>query len=364
MISAQYKKFKALSINEIIIISFPVFVLIGSFAINFYLILVSLIFLGYLIFKKIEVEFLNQFWIFIYLIFIIYNILNSFFAVDQFNAFRSSIGQLRFLLFSFFLMYFIQNFKNLEFILKSWFIIIVFISLDLIFQNFFSFNILDIPISISNRPSSFFEEEVVAGAFLTFLSLPLFFYYMSEFKNFKIIKKINYLLLYTLILTAITLTGERVSLLTFLVISIIIFFIFFSFKKILIIISSFTIFFFINFNYNIIFQRRLIDMYNIVKDIYDSSWGRLWESSYMLFKDNFFFGVGLKNYRVVCDFQTDPRPDHPAQFCSTHPHNFLLEILSETGFIGFIIFYIFFISLILGLVKFYNKNFKENKIYF
>ena len=102
MISAQYKKFKALSINEIIIISFPVFVLIGSFAINFYLILVSLIFLGYLIFKKIEVEFLNQFWIFIYLIFIIYNILNSFFAVDQFNAFRSSIGQLRFLLFSFF----------------------------------------------------------------------------------------------------------------------------------------------------------------------------------------------------------------------------------------------------------------------
>ena len=103
-------------------------------------------------------------------------------------------------------------------------------------------------------------------------------------------------------------------------------------------------------------------MYNIVKDIYDSSWGRLWESSYMLFKDNFFFGVGLKNYRVVCDFQTDPRPDHPAQFCSTHPHNFLLEILSETGFIGFIIFYIFFISLILGLVKFYNKNFKENKI--
>ena len=83
----------------------------------------------------------------------------------------------------------------------------------------------------------------------------------------------------------------------------------------------------------------------------------------MFFKDNFFFGVGLKNYRVVCDFQTDPRPDHPAQFCSTHPHNFLLEILSETGFIGFIIFYIFFISLILGLVKFYNKNFKENKIF-
>ena len=87
MISAQYKKFKTLSANEILIISYPLFVLTGSFAINFYLILVSLIFLGSLILKKIKIKFLNQFWIFVYLIFIIYNILNSFFSVDQFNAF-------------------------------------------------------------------------------------------------------------------------------------------------------------------------------------------------------------------------------------------------------------------------------------
>lgn len=361
MISAQYKKFKTLSANEILIISYPLFVLTGSFAINFYLILVSLIFLGSLILKKINIKFLNQFWIFVYLIFIIYNILNSFFSVDQFNAFRSSIGQFRFLFFSFFLMYFIQNFKNLEFILKAWLLIIIFISLDLIYQNFFLFNIFGIPISISGRPSSFFEEEVVVGAFLTFLSLPLFFYFMSEFKNLTIVNKIIYFLIYFLVLTAVTLTGERVSLLTFLVISIIIFYIFFSFKKNLIILFSFLLFFLINFKSNIIFQNRIIDMLNIIKDIYHSSWGRLWESSYMLFKDNFFFGVGLKNYRVVCDFQIDPRPDHAAQFCSTHPHNILLEILSETGFVGFVLFYLFFISLILKLSKYYKKNFKENK---
>ena len=35
MISAQYKKFKTLSANEILIISYPLFVLTGSFAINF-----------------------------------------------------------------------------------------------------------------------------------------------------------------------------------------------------------------------------------------------------------------------------------------------------------------------------------------
>jgi O-antigen ligase len=39
------------------------------------------------------------------------------------------------------------------------------------------------------------------------------------------------------------------------------------------------------------------------------------------------------------------------QFCSTHPHNFLLEILSETGLVGFSIFFIFFFYLILYLKK-------------
>ena len=362
MISAQYKKLKLLTINELLIILFPITVLIGSFAINTYLILISIIFLFSLIIKKIEIKFLNQYWFFLCLIFIVYNIINSFFAVDQFNAFRSSIGQLRFLFLSLFLMFFIKNFKNLDYIIRVWFVIVIFISLDLIFQNFFSYSIVGIPISISNRPSSFFEEEVVAGAFLTFLSLPIFFYLMNDFNNFKKSKKILYLLLYFLILSAITLTGERISLLTFLVISLVIFFIFFDLKKKLIILFSFTVFFAINYNFNIIFQKRIMDMINILKDIYHSSWGRLWESSYMLFKDNFLFGVGLKNYRVVCDSLVDPRPYHPAQFCSSHPHNFLLEILSETGLVGFLIFYTFFITLIFKLSKIYQTNFKENKI--
>ena len=71
--------------------------------------------------------------------------------------------------------------------------------------------------------------------------------------------------------------------------------------------------------------------------------GRIYESSFMLFKDNYLFGVGLKNYRVECDLQVDPRPLHEAQFCSSHPHNFVLELLSETGLIGISIFFIFLV---------------------
>jgi O-antigen ligase len=80
-----------------------------------------------------------------------------------------------------------------------------------------------------------------------------------------------------------------------------------------------------------------------------------------LFKKNYTFGVGLKNYRVDCDNQVDPRPESPFQFCSTHPHNFYLEILSETGLIGFAIFIIcffYFIKFVLNEIK-NNVNFKK-----
>ena len=97
------------------------------------------------------------------------------------------------------------------------------------------------------------------------------------------------------------------------------------------------------------FNSRVKDFSNILANFYDSSYGRLWESGYLLFEKNKIFGVGLKNYRVDCDNQIDPRPESIPQFCSSHPHNFFLEILSETGLVGFFIFFIFFAYLIFYL---------------
>jgi O-antigen ligase len=81
-----------------------------------------------------------------------------------------------------------------------------------------------------------------------------------------------------------------------------------------------------------------------------------------LFKKNYIFGIGLKNYRVDCDNQVDPRPQSSFQFCSTHPHNFYLEILTETGLVGFVIFaitFMFFINFIRNEIKKMKLNFKK-----
>jgi O-antigen ligase len=111
------------------------------------------------------------------------------------------------------------------------------------------------------------------------------------------------------------------------------------------------------------FRTRINEGYNILNNFYNSSYGRLYESSFLLFifKKNYIFGVGLKNYRVDCDRQIDPRPINRYQFCSTHPHNFYLEILTETGIIGFFIFTLSFVFLSIFIKKEMNKNYKSFK---
>ena len=66
-------------------------------------------------------------------------------------------------------------------------------------------------------------------------------------------------------------------------------------------------------------------------------------SAFRMFKDNIFFGVGVKNFRKKCK-ETKYRVAESS--CSTHPHNSYIQLMSETGLIGLIyIFSLFFIFL-------------------
>ena len=79
-----------------------------------------------------------------------------------------------------------------------------------------------------------------------------------------------------------------------------------------------------------------------------------------MYKNNIFFGQGPKSFRNLC---------HEDKFginiwsCSSHPHNYYIQLLAEFGLIGFVfpffVFCYFVIKIILSL--FYKE---KNKIYF
>jgi O-antigen ligase len=348
-------KVKSLSFYEWILLLFPLCLVIGPFWVNFFLILSSAIFF----YELIKRNFYNKLklkWIYFYLIFILYSVLHSFFATDILNSLQSSFFQFRYLLFSLFIFLCISDAKNIGFITKFWLVLVLLVSFDVIYQYFFLKNIFGLPVIgvshiIGVRPSGVFGKELIAGAFISYISVPIISYYFKKFNNINLKEKTLYSLIYLFLFTTVALTGERLSFLIFFVSSIIIFIFNTNLKKFIILTMTLVIFLITIYFNSSSFNTRVKDFNNILVNFYDSSYGRLWESGYLLFEKNKIFGVGLKNYRVDCDNQIDPRPESIPQFCSTHPHNFILEILSETGLVGFFIFFIFFIYLI-----FYLKN--------
>jgi len=89
---------------------------------------------------------------------------------------------------------------------------------------------------------------------------------------------------------------------------------------------------------------------------------KIYFNSINMFKDKKMFGHGIKSYRFKCR-------EYDISACSSHPHNFYLQILAETGlfvFIALLFFYLIIIkemSLLL-FKNFFNINTNINKKYY
>ena len=91
----------------------------------------------------------------------------------------------------------------------------------------------------------------------------------------------------------------------------------------------------------------------------DSHYFAHYSAAYQIYERNKIFGVGLKNFRKFCDDETLNKKIHPKwqdRKCATHPHHFILEILSEIGLVGFFLIFSFFIFFFFKFLKIYKKT--------
>ncbi len=90
-----------------------------------------------------------------------------------------------------------------------------------------------------------------------------------------------------------------------------------------------------------------------------------------IFKNNFLFGSGVKNFYNSCldlkpKFQYKINQRNNRLICSTHPHNTYIQILSEIGILGFFIIAFIFLKFTFINLKIFLKKDKNNfdKSYF
>ena len=175
------------------------------------------------------------------------------------------------------------------------------------------------------------------------------------FNNLEKINKYYILLISFIILISIFLTGERSnSIKAFLGISL-----FFTLlpildikKKIIIFLSFFGLIFLVIYNSSFLKVRFVNQIKNILLNK-DVAYIQLYKSGYQVFKNNFIFGVGNKNYRVeTCNKDISKNlKKNDLYICETHPHQIYFEILSEHGIFGFIIIFWLLYKLVFSKIK-------------
>jgi hypothetical protein len=278
--------------------------------------------------------------------------------------------------------YFLSKYKNIYFyFLKITLLIILFLSFDSIFQYIFKYNIIGFKIIEQHRVSSFFGDELILGGFILRGILPfLILLLITKYKQIK--PNLIYLGIVLCYLT-IFLSGERVSIVSSILLAC--FYIFFLnhnneikfFKKIFIVIIILFLFFgfFLKGYQHRYFKQILYDlnskslvtaqMIASKKDLKDSYiflsglHHNMLLTGINIFKDNIFFGSGPHSYRIVC---AEEKYSINVFSCQPHPHNFTIQILSETGIIGFLFYIIFLIILIREIFRLKLKRDKKSLI--
>lgn len=362
---------------------FPLIIVLRSSAINITTVVISILIL-FNIFKKIQTEiFKNKLVIYI-IIFLSYIFINSLIHFTSFDLLLKSLGNFRFLLLSLAVFFVFEKMSDIQkkFFIYFNIIIILLIAFDILYQFIFYKDIFGflpgmcsriLPIKCL-RFSGVFGDELIAGSYLSqigFLILILFLNLDLKKKYFNFLIK-AFLCLFLLLI--ILLTGERAALL---IIMISLFFIFFFKKKIInffiILLFLLTLIFFlgqkiesINIRFNKLFNSwgSTSEQEPITKKIMESPWVLHYQAAIELFLEKPILGYGPKSFRVMCENTNIDKKTRENTYlyksyraCSTHPHNYLLESLSEHGIVGGL----FFIGLILLIFTSIYKKSKNNK---
>ena len=370
-----------------LIVIFPLSLASGSGVININTILISSIILFY-ISKKINFFILKDNFIVFLIIFLIFIFLNSAFHYENLELLIKSIGNFRYLLLSIGVYFFLSEIskKTLKILIFLNLILIICIGSDIIYQYIFDQNIFgflpgmcDENQNNCTRFSGVFGSELIAGAYVSQIGLlNLFLIDKLEIKN-KNINIFTKLIFGLFIFLVILITGERSALLV-LILS---FFFFFYFNKKIFIFLLLNIFFLsmifiLAKNSHAIKSRylNLLDGWNSKKEltikdkIVNSPWSYHYQAAYELFLKKPVLGHGPKSFRVKCaetniEKKLIEKEDYYVGYrsCSTHPHNYMMEFLSEHGIVGFLFFIFFFFKSFFILYKLRNKEKNEN-IYF
>ena len=355
--------------------SIPLLFLIGRASVDFFFTYLGLNFLLFKIIIERDLSIIKNKIFLFGLLFCFLLIFISVFSTNLQVSLFKSITYLRFVLFFGAAVYIIQS-KYFDKKIFFYFLILglSILNIDIMIQYIFKYDIFGYePVKNSTnsyRYSGLYGDEFIAGGYIQKFLLIFILFNVSNPKIFY--KKYFFEIIVTLSIIILLITGDRMPLIN-IVYSIIFLFVFF--KSIRIYLFNFSIFLLV-ISLTITFldkgiSERIVSIKTQltykVDDQYYNPHLNLVRQSLKIYQNNKLFGTGLKTFRETCSLDENKvifrNKKYNSNFCSNHPHNYYLEILSETGIIGFIGFIVFVLSFLYNSI--FSKDYLlNNKIAF
>ena len=343
---------------------YPITFLFGNFAINLFLFLFNLLLVIGIITKSYKYNLLNKYIFYLLLCLFCFFILNLFFS----NNYQLSYPRvLKFIFIIGSILSFkqlIESFEDKEInkLYKIWAIIFVLVVIDVNFELVFKSNILGFKSFMPGRIASFSGNELNIGHYFSAFCLLFLSFVNLNYKNIST----NIIISISLIIISFAI-GERSNFIrTLIIISAYIFIVLeLKVKFKLLSLSTLIFFFIILLNIKPGYKLRYLDQFTKVLNkeginyYFDNTvYGAHYNVAKEIFKDNMFFGAGIKNFRTESYSDKYENLDHKFndQRANTHPHQIHYEFLAETGLVGYISFAIFICLSIYLSIKSYLKT--------
>jgi hypothetical protein len=343
----------------------PLALVFSRFFADFFVVIICILFIANKLIEK-KNPFNNLFFK-IFMLFWILISLRSLFSEDIYFSFRSSFTFIRFAILALAINDLIKNnSKRIYLLFLSIILSLLFVAIDGVYQFFNGRNIFGFEQITAGRVSGFFKDELILGSYISRLA-PIFVGAYFYCKYLKLIKK-NYdcffFIVSIFLLFVVIISGERTST-AYIFITFFFSLFFFSIqKKYKILITLFTFFLLIfvfiknetiSNRYFIVFDQVGLKKLEYKKDskIYFMSTDHHHHAiaAYKIFKENILFGSGAKMFRIICE----KRYKEVSNSCTTHPHNLVMQFLSETGVLGFLFYFFSLLYVFFQMIKIIKK---------
>lgn len=367
-------------ISLILVLLIPLTLITGPAVPDISITLISIFFLYYIFVNKKII--ISEKWIVTILVFWLILLFCSFFAKNNYIAFSESFIFIRILLIPIFLYVWILNTnKRINYVLGFIFIAVIFVAIDCLYQfiNYepeigFGKDLLGFTSTFYGRLSGPFKDLVPGSYIAKFGFLGLCFIFI----NLKNKNKLLFFsaILYLTICGIITyISGERMAFAT-LFLGIVLGIILYSKYRLIFFLSLILIFFsiyIINKTHPIYNDYKIIEstpyhlgqkiekkyrcgqqdcikiinlqpeLKEVLKNFKASPYGNVYLLALKMYSDNKLFGIGLNNFNYLCKKNNNYKP---VNNCWSHPHNFYLQWLVESGLVGFFGFIIFLLTIL------------------